>query len=59
MHWEDLPADLKDVHRGQKVVKYWMRNDDYEIQKVNWRKAKKLSRKFQAYVLPKMVLECC
>ena len=58
MEW-DIPEDCRNPKRGEKTVRYWVRDDDYEIQKVDWRKAKKLSRKYEAMVLPKMVLECC
>lgn len=57
MNWE-IPEDCRNPGRGDKIVRYWLRNDDYEIQRVNWRKAKKLERKYQAMVLPRMVLEC-
>lgn len=47
MHW-DIPEECKCPERGTKVIHRYLSD---AVEKVDWRKAKKLQKKFQCLVI--------
>lgn len=47
MHW-DVPEECKNPHRGQKVIHEYLKDGFYVV---DWRKAKKMHKKLQCYII--------